>query len=301
MYYQLVSLVDSVLGAHKEFNRTEFYYFCPFCHHYKPKLAVNVNKRKWHCWKCGAAGNTLLSLLRKLHVSREQIAELSSILGEEVYKFKDDKPTEGILILPQEYQPLYVNGNKQAISYLNQRGITESDIIKYQLGYCEKGLYWGRIIIPSFDVSGRLNYFVGRDITNKSKLPYLMPPISKNVVGFESIINWKHHIVLVEGAFDSMAVKINAIPLFGKTLSKRLREKIIKESVNEIYLALDRDALKDTLKIAEKYMKEGLSVYVIELNGKDPSVLGFEQMQLLIKSATLLTFNNLLELKLRLV
>ena len=42
-------------------------------------------------------------------------------------------------------------------------------------------MYDNRIIIPSYDSDGKLNYFVGRDIDN-SKLKYKNPPVSKDVI-----------------------------------------------------------------------------------------------------------------------
>ena len=47
--------------------------------------------------------------------------------------------------------------------------IDDSDILKYNIGYCDDGLYSNRIIIPSYDSDGQLNFFVGRAFFN-SKL-----------------------------------------------------------------------------------------------------------------------------------
>ena len=43
------------------------------------------------------------------------------------------------------------------------------DILKHNIGYCDEGKYSNRIIIPSYDSDGQLNFFVGRDFY-KSKL-----------------------------------------------------------------------------------------------------------------------------------
>ncbi len=37
------------------------------------------------------------------------------------------------------------------------------DIIKYNIGFCNEGPYGGRVIIPSYDDNGKLNYFIARD------------------------------------------------------------------------------------------------------------------------------------------
>jgi hypothetical protein len=45
-----------------------------------------------------------------------------------------------------------------------------------------------------------------------------------------------------------------------------------------VYLALDKDALKEALNYSEKLVNMGKEVYLIELDGKDPSDLGFEKI-----------------------
>ncbi|MDP7195147.1 MAG: hypothetical protein QF864_03005, partial [SAR202 cluster bacterium] len=60
---------------------------------------------------------------------------------------------------------------KNAMMYLQKRGITYEDILKYGMGYCDQGLYTNRVIIPSYKEDGQLNFFVGRDIF-QSKMKY---------------------------------------------------------------------------------------------------------------------------------
>lgn len=299
MSYQLISLLDTILGSHQKHTHGEYYWSCPFCHHAKPKLAINVAKGAWHCWVCNASGKKLLSLFRKLACSREQIAELSTILQEDI-KYIQSDPIVATLALPKEYLPLWQPTNsisyKQALRYVTTRGIKAADILRYQIGYCPDGLYANRIIIPSFDMDGKLNYFVGRSLYEDG-MKYKNPPVSKNVIGFEMHINWKHPIVLCEGVYDAIAIKRNAIPLLGKTMPRKLMERIITENVKYIYLALDADALRQTSQIAKDLIAEGREVFIVPLDGKDPSELGFEHMNELIRKAKPLGFAELVKLR----
>ena len=182
--------------------------------------------------------------------------------------------------------------------YLKQRGITKEDILKYGVGYCEEGAYSSRIIIPSYDSMGNLNYFVGRDIYD-SKLKYKNPPISKDVIGFELFVNWDEPIVLVEGVFDAITIRRNAIPLFGKTIPKSLERKIIENNVKDIYISLDNDALQDALKICERFMKQGRNVYMIDIpDGKDPSSIGFEKFHNKLVETDELDFSTMMKYRL---
>ena len=140
-----------------------------------------------------------------------------------------EKVNEKILRLPNEFKPMWTNGGsiiqRHSWVYLQNRGITKGDILRYGIGYCDGGLYSNRVIIPSYDSDGELNYFVGRNIYNGG-MKYKNPPVSKNVIGFDLFINWEEPIVLCEGVFDAMAIKRNAIPLFGKTVPKILMKKL---------------------------------------------------------------------------
>jgi len=105
-------------------------------------------------------------------------------------------------------------------------------------------------------------------------------------------------IVLVEGAFDAIAVRRNAIPLFGKTISEDLRKKIIENKVSQVYICLDKDAQKQALEHAKYFMNNGIQVYFVDLNEKDPAEIGFEKMIDLIKNTPPLTFAKFIEYKL---
>jgi hypothetical protein len=59
--------------------------------------------------------------------------------------------------------------------------------------------------------------------------------------------------------------------------------KFIKEHKNKIYIALDKDAQKDTLKFAELLLAEGKEVYIVNLDEKDPNEMGFEHFTKLIQ------------------
>ena len=77
-------------------------------------------------------------------------------------------------------------------------------------------------------------------------------------------------------------------------------KKIVTNSVKKVYLALDEDAIKSTFKISEQLLKAGKKLYVVELDGKDPSEMGFTLFTKRIQEAQPFTFSSLLNLKLNL-
>ncbi len=301
MNLRLLSLVEEVLGKSKKTSRNNYSFYCPFCNHQKRKLEVDITSGHYHCWTCNVRGKTITTLFKKLRVDNILIKKLYDLLGSSqlTYNKEYDKSSNN-LELPNEFIPLWIKSNspeyKNAISYLFKRGVMFSDILKYRLGYCESGSYKHKIIIPSYDEFGKLNFFTGRsyyDVDFKHK----NPEISKDVIGFELQVNWSHPVVLVEGAFDAIAIKRNCIPLFGKIVLSELKKKIIQHKVKSIYIALDKDALRNALQITEYFMNNGIDVHFIDMVKKDPSDIGFKGMCEMIKKSEPITFRKLMEYK----
>ena len=302
----LLNTVESVLGKGHKTSKGNYSFHCPFCNHRKPKLEINLvtNSKKenpYHCWVCNTKGKSILTLFKKLNASREKVMEVASII--KVTPNQEIVEEANIVKLPKEFKSLIgdktIEG-RHAKAYLKKRGLTDEDIIKYNIGYSNNGRYNDSIIIPSYDSSYKLNYFISRKIVESSR-KYDSPSCDKNaLIGLESNINWKTPIILCEGIFDAIAVKRNAIPLFGKTISKALMKKLVESEVKTIYLALDQDAIKDALDHAMTLLNYGKSVYLVEMDGKDPSELGFEKFTKLLHTAHELTLVDLMLKKINL-
>ena len=306
----LVSTVNSVLGRGKETSGNNYVYQCPFCQHHKPKLEVNLvpnskGENFWHCWVCNAKGKSLLGLFKKLKVPQDKILELRSILN---YADKKDEEESDItkIELPKEYKSLLSIQRtdisaKHALAYLKKRGISKEDILKYNIGFCEEGRYKNMIVVPSYNKDGVINYFIARSFEKDPSRKYDSPKCNKNaIIGLEYFINWNIPVILCEGIFDAIAIKRNVIPLFGKTIPKALMMKLVETNVKTVYVALDRDALKDALKYAEELLNLGKDVYLVDLDDKDPSEMGFDKFTSLVHKAEQLTLSELIYKKIEL-
>ena len=91
------------------------------------------------------------------------------------------------------------------------------------------------------------------------------------------------------------------IPLLGKNISKELMKKIVMSSIQKIYIALDKDAIKEALGFCENLLNQGKKVYLVELQDKDPGEMGFANFTNLIQQTPKLTFSKLFEKKLQLI
>ena len=300
--YSIIALLETILGKGKLNSNDNIAYHCPFCHHNKKKLEINIVSQYWHCWVCNAAGRKLTILFRKLNVQREKIAKLVKLLDDVEYRPNKTTTDTPVLQLPEGYRPLWKLDDispefRNAIYYLKKRNIGIHDVLKYRIGYCRKGPYSGKIIIPSYDANGSLNYFVARAYYEEDKFKHKNPPTSKDIIGFDLFINWNEPITIVEGAFDAIAVKRNAIPLFGKIIPEALKIKILDKGVKKINIALDRDAFKNALEMAEYFLSTGISVSFIELPDKDPSELGFAAITDILNNSSPLNSQKILEYK----
>ena len=298
--YELVTLLEKVLYKSYQMKNGEHSFHCPFCNHHKKKLQVNLETQKWHCWVCNKGGHKIGILLRKLNAPRNIISEVLKILGDYKGVSKDkEEVTEYNVSLPQCYKPLWKKSEdplyKNAIHYLRQRNIGSIDILRYSIGYCSSNGYSNRIIIPSYDADGKLNYFIARDMFPNSKFKYKNPPMSKDTVCFEMFINWNEPIILCEGVFDAIAIRNNVIPLLGKFPSKTLVKKLVEKKVKTIYVALDEDARKDAIKLSKFLMDYGIKTYLLNMKDKDPSELGFKKFWKILKETKQSKFSDIIK------
>ena len=306
----LLILLESVLGTSNKTSRGNYSFKCPFCTHHKNKLEINCitnakSENPWHCWVCEEKGKTIRSLFKNAKIPANKVAELNMIIA----PGKEYKQITTTLELPKEFisltdiveNKITTIESKHAIKFLRKRGITPEDIIKYNIGFCNDGPYKERVIIPSYDENGIINYFIARaykDGPTKYKNP---PADAKSAIGWELYINWDAPIILVEGMFDALTIKRNVIPLFGKIIHEKLMKKLVRSSVNRIYIALDPDAIKNAFKYAEQLMTYGKEVFLVELDGKDANEIGFERFLNIIENTEPLTFQSILAKKLQLL
>lgn len=302
MESKLLSLVNEILGQTAKLRKggTEAVYFCPVCNHYKRKLNINLSTGAYQCWVCHFRGSYLGSLLSKLKAPkhyRDQLFELTKDVR--LQRKNKTKVEDQTLQLPRDFISLAVPNDsieyRHAMSYLKNRGITMTDICRYNIGY-SPWEYKDCIVVPSYDDDGKLNYYSCRYFY-PYKIKYRNAPASKNIVGFESFVNYDEPVTLVEGAFDAIAVRNNGIPLFGTFISMKLKEQLIIHKTKRVNILLDPDALKEATAAVEELWKWGITVHLIQID-KDPDELGFETVHHIIEQSKPFNFKDLVYAKL---
>jgi len=272
-------VLDSILGAPVRSGR-EFLHYCKLCNHHKRKLSVNYEKDCWKCWICDDAGYDLSRLIKRWGTfqDKQQWAEIDSTIDLSMFKeqffslLESDsvEKEEQVISLPDDFETLATKQRNfesiQARMYLKERGIAFNDIVRWKIGYARTGEYRNRIIIPSFNRNGEVNFFIARSYTD-DWMKYKNPDLSKDIIYNDLFIDWVNDVIIVEGVFDAIRVK-NAIPILGSTLTEK--SKLFAALVRHkprIYVALDPDAEKKSLKLIIKLLEYGMEVYKINTFG----------------------------------
>lgn len=289
----IYNLLENVFGHPKNNTSTQMQFNCPECAKLnygvpdnKYNLEVNIalnNRGKYNkvckCWKCGLSGP--LFFVFKKYATKRQIAEFikyenEPIILSQIKKFK-------IFGLPKEFisfqnmdknNPLHV----EAYEYIKNRKVSDSIIKKDNLGFCIDGYYKDRIIIPSYDLNHKINFYVTRTFKKdvEKHQAYKLPQGDKREIIFnEKNINWNSTVYIVEAYFEYTSIPVNTIILLGKSLQDNILSKLIKYKPNVIIM-LNPDAIEkrqdfnhsktpnSSLEIKERLLSLGLENVMIQ-------------------------------------
>jgi len=288
-YEPIVEILEDIFGLPKlhNDNKGQISFDCPVCSYEikgldngdgKGNLEINYKYKVYKCWSCAESHETHGSIFKlvKKYGTPKQNKKFLLLLPEEN---EEVKRVHKQVRLPKEYMSFdnissgmkLTSFFKQAWNYIKKRNITDSIIKKYKIGFCYQGPYENRIIIPSYDKNGYLNYFVARSYLTKTKFKYKNPEVQKEIIIFnENLINWDERIYIVEGAFDSIFLH-NSIPMLGKYMSDFLFKTIYENAKNDIVIILDPDAWSDCEKLYHKLNCGKLmgKVFVVKLEGNE--------------------------------
>ena len=253
----LINILNDILGQEKikNLNKKQYAFNCPICSYEKDveydgkfNLEVSLEKNVCHCWSCqfsGSVGKLITQFGRKEH--KKKLKQLGIQLNEIKGTPKVIQEVREIH-LPEEFQ-LFETSNKndliykEAWNYLTkERGLLPETIYKHKMGFVKIGEYSHRIILPSYDIDDKLNYFTARTWLKHRKPKYKNPDLPREEVIFnEKLVNWDSTIYIVEGPFDHIVV-YNSIPMLGKDLHPKLYDSLMKKANSWVVVLLDDDA-----------------------------------------------------------
>lgn len=212
---------------------------CPHPDHEdrNPSASINVSKRLWTCYSCGAGG-TLEALLGG-RISDPDTDDLIEELNETL-----NTVGERQRVYPERWLDQFEVDEEQIQAYwVNRRGFSEELCRTFRLGYDGES---ERATFPLRSPIGEVWGVVGR--ATGAQLPkYLYPshaPVSTTLFGYHLVRTGRSDIVLVEGALDALAmwdVGLPAVAQLGGSLSERQETLLKRLGLRTLTLAFDND------------------------------------------------------------
>lgn len=278
-------------------SKDEVLIFCPKHEHRKKKLSINVLKNKFQCWVCGYSGH-VKKLLAEHARPTDRLRYLKTLgITEDQFLNTKEKSIE----LPKEYKFLFDSERTPQFEIVKNKlkklGLTKRQIIQNKIGFCEDGPYAGRIIFPSFDKSGNINYFTTRRYDDIDYKKYLNCEKSKSSIIFnELFIDWKKPIIIVEGIKSSIKhLSIgNIVPILGSSINdnNKIFQEIILNSCNRVYVCLDPDAKDKAYEICNRLAKNGVETYLADCV-RQPDELTTEEFVLSINESKKISIDDI--------
>ena len=278
---------------------------CPFCGKTgKSKMCIVIETDVYHCWVCDEKGRGLGRLIKKIAPQKlqEYNERYKSIKGprEQAEESIPDVelPEDFVLLAPKVR--LGPDGH-QILKYALSRGFTRETLWKFRVGFSKTNQWRRRLMLPSFDEEGELNFITGRAIDKNNSFRYKNESAPKNTVIYNELdIDFSQALVLVEGPLDLIKVSHNSTCLLGSSLSpeSKLFHRIAKNKT-PVILLLDPDVKEKVFRIADLLSKFSIDVKVnFPPEDKDINDLKESEVEHLIKTSQQYTYSYKMKIKL---
>ncbi|MDX9813737.1 MAG: DNA primase [Sulfurimonadaceae bacterium] len=197
-----LDIVD-VVGSYIELKKAgvNFKAICPFHSEKTPSLVVSPAKQIYHCFSCGAGGDSIKFVMEIEKLNYPEAIEKLAANYNFTLNYTDNnkpKPKTNLLQAINSHYKKLLSTNRVALEYIKSRAISQGSIERFELGYAssshatldflksnfltlsdaidagvvgsgESGYYArlvDRIIFPIFAPNGSIVGFGGRTITN---------------------------------------------------------------------------------------------------------------------------------------
>ena len=251
-------IVDIISGYIKlKKNGSSYVGLCPFHNEKSPSFSVSPGKQLYHCFGCGVGGNVITFVMEyENYTFLEAVKYLADKAGmqlpetsysEEEKKNRDLKAKLleiNKIAATYYYHQLKAENGKIGLSYLQKRGLSDTTINRFGLGYAgqtsnalyqylkskgyddallketglftyERGIhdkFWNRVMFPIMDINNKVIGFGGR-VMGDAKPKYLNSPETKlfdksrNLYGLNiARTARKNNLIICEGYMDVISM-----------------------------------------------------------------------------------------------
>lgn len=294
---------------------------CPFHKEKTASFTVSTEKQIYYCFGCHEGGNAVNFLAKYEKTTfNEALENLANQLGIEMRYGSGvrKKPVFDALSRLADYYHENLLGSNTALKYLEDRQIDRKTVKDFKLGYSERrnygrdfakrlgvpldtlfsagilktrdggdtyDIFRGRVVIPIFDINGKVVGFGGRAMMKDAVPKYINSPESP-VFTKRSILYGlnrakrdiadKNEAIIVEGYFDLISLHRagigNAVATLGTSVTDEQIGRLRNYSEN-ITLMLDGDdaGVKSALRLITLFGEMGVNGNMVILpDGHDP-------------------------------
>ncbi len=277
---------------------------CPMCSDTSGHLYILLSAGLAYCQKCKYDPKSPIrfisdvegiSMRDVINMADGYVSYLDVSVDDVVDELFEEEESQSfdyeIMVFDETFVPVGVESSSKIINnlvrkartYLEDRGVTQQQMLDYDMRYCYDGDYSGRVVVPCY-YEGNLVTFVARDIIGYSSRKYLNPTGNKQS---DFLFNFNPQItdtvVVTEGVFDAISASrvLPAVATFGKSLSSRQIELLNK--IKTVIFYWDADAYPQVEKYVDKIQSS--CRVVCHNDGKDAGSRTFLENKALIESA----------------
>lgn len=275
---------------------------CPSCGK-EMKFGVHIAQNRTNCFICGYNERPMqvLASIEGLQTQNDIMNFLGTFEGIEYIETQVEYFTEKQNVeLPESFKLIILGKSiiaNKARATLKKRGFNLTELAMRGIGYCTRGDYANRIIIP-FYAKGKLVYWNARAILF-GDIKFKNPStdelgIGKSLLMFNvDALAMQRRIYLLESATNALTIGERGVAILGKILSNHQLSQILRSPVKEVIIILDEDAWNYTLQAALKLVMYK-KVKVIKMPEEiDVNDMGRKETLKLVKAAPWETHRSL--------
>lgn len=284
---------------------------CPYCGK-DEHLGINFSGvGSFNCFKCGERGTIykLLKYIGRLDIVRDartvhidiELTNKVLISDEPDFQYEEMQKISKPLGFKRIQDDEYIEGD---------RGISENIFNVHEIGYSRLETKLKNHVIFLFYYKEKLVGWIGRTIldshsiksieekTGKKYLRYINSPatdFAKYLFGINELTENTHTVILVEGIFDKLKIDtllelysqehIKCLACFGKKVSKNQLYLLQKQSVTNIVLIYDNDAVNEAKRYGEELNKY-FNVEIGFCKKTDPGDMEFDELMEVLDNTT---------------
>lgn len=290
-------LADHGLEPIETSGGTQLAIHCPLCESTGRKLYINAKTGAWLCFVCEESGGPYRLLREVLEIEHFQARRLLDKIEQgkpgprPLTPRPVETPTPEGITIPKDIHPLTDPagpGQEPFFRYLHDRGVSLEDMRRYRMGFCLRGLYAYRVIIPVYS-EGTMWTFIARSILPGVEPKVLHPQGAKPGHALFNIDNIQTGVVfLVEGVFDALRLRTNTVASLGTNLSAHQRDLLRRKGVETVIILWDGDepGRHGAARIADQLRAAMFNVQVALLpDGQDPASASWQDLHTAIHEA----------------